>query len=159
MGWADADYANARDNRKSISGYVVQVYENPVCWLSKRQSVVAQSTTEAEYISMNVCAKQMRWLSYVLRDLGQQIEKPTLFNDNSGAVIISKQASLNTNTKHIEVRYQYLRDCVLKNLLNIIQVSTTQMIADVLTKPLGVQKLNEVYSQLHLDDPGGVLEN
>ncbi|MBW0534729.1 hypothetical protein O181_074444 [Austropuccinia psidii MF-1] len=58
MGWVDADYANAREDRKSISGYVVPVYENPVCWLSKRKSVVAQSTTEAEYISMNVCAKQ-----------------------------------------------------------------------------------------------------
>ncbi|MBW0569331.1 hypothetical protein O181_109046 [Austropuccinia psidii MF-1] len=108
MGWEDTDYENAKEDCKSISGYVIQVYENPVCWLSKRQSVVAQSTTEAEYISMNVCAKQMQWLSLILQDLGQDIEKPTLLNDNSGTVIISKQASLNTNTKHIEVRYQSL---------------------------------------------------
>ncbi|MBW0477167.1 hypothetical protein O181_016882 [Austropuccinia psidii MF-1] len=159
MRWEDADYAKDRDNCKYISGYVVQVYENPVCWLSERQSVVGQSTTEAEFISINICAKQMQWLSFVLRDLGQMIEKPTLFNYNSGAVIILKQASLNTNTKHIEVRYQHLRDCVLKNLLNIIQVLKTQMISDVLTKPLGVQKLNEAYSQIHLEDPGRVLEN
>ncbi|MBW0535557.1 hypothetical protein O181_075272 [Austropuccinia psidii MF-1] len=158
-GWADADYANAKEDRKSVSGYVIQVYENPVCWLSKKQSVVAQSTTEAEYISMNLCAKQIRWLTFVIKDLGQQIEKPTLFNDNSGAVIISKQASLNTNTKHIEVRYQYLRDCVLKKLLNVIQTSTTQMIADILTKLLGVQKINEALLQLHLEDHGGVSEN
>ncbi|MBW0579506.1 hypothetical protein O181_119221 [Austropuccinia psidii MF-1] len=59
MRWADVDYSNARDDRKSISVYVVQVYENPACWLSKRQSVVAQSTTEAESISMNICAEQM----------------------------------------------------------------------------------------------------
>ncbi|MBW0539341.1 hypothetical protein O181_079056 [Austropuccinia psidii MF-1] len=101
VGWEEADYEHAKEDCKSISGYLIQVYENPVCWLSKRQSAVAQSTTEAEYISMSVCAKQMRWLSFVLQDIGQAIEKPTLFNDNSGTVIISKKASLNTNTKHI----------------------------------------------------------
>ncbi|MBW0538155.1 hypothetical protein O181_077870, partial [Austropuccinia psidii MF-1] len=155
-GWADADYANMKDDRKSISGFIVLAFGNPVCWLSKKQSVVAQSTTEAEYISMNICTKQLRWLSYVFSDLGIQGVQPTLYNDNSGAVIISKQASLNANTKHIEVRYQYIRDCVMKKLVKVVQVSTKDMLADVLTKPLGVIKLQDVLEQLHLKDFGGV---
>ncbi|MBW0593640.1 hypothetical protein O181_133355 [Austropuccinia psidii MF-1] len=157
-GWADADYANDKEDRKSITGYVILAFSNPICWLSKKQLVVAQSTTEAEYVAMNICAKQLRWLTFVFNDLGHASLQPILFNDNSGAVTISKQASLNANTKHIEVRYQYVRDCVMKNLIKVVQVSTNDMIADVLTKPLGVVKLQEVYKQLHLEDPGGVLK-
>ncbi|MBW0531393.1 hypothetical protein O181_071108 [Austropuccinia psidii MF-1] len=107
-GWADADYANDKEDRKSVSGYVILGFSNPICWLIKKQSVVAQSTTEAEYIAMNVCSKQLRWLTLVLNDLGHSPLQPVLINDNSGAVPISKQASLNANTKHIEVRYQYV---------------------------------------------------
>ncbi|MBW0475796.1 hypothetical protein O181_015511 [Austropuccinia psidii MF-1] len=135
-GWADADYGNARDNRKSISGNLVLFFNNSISWLSKKQSLVAQSTTEAGYISINICAKQLQWLTFVLKDLGQNITKPTLFNDNSGAVIIYKKETLNANTKHIEICFQYLRDCVTKKLLAIVQVSSNQMIADILTKPL-----------------------
>ncbi|MBW0520579.1 hypothetical protein O181_060294 [Austropuccinia psidii MF-1] len=117
-GWADADYANNKEDRKLITGYVILVFCNPV-WNASSQ--------------------------------------PVLFNDNSGAVTISKQASLNAKTKHIEVRYQYVCDCVMRNLIKVVQVSTNDMIADVLTKPLGVLKLQEVYKPLHLEDPGGVL--
>ncbi|MBW0534081.1 hypothetical protein O181_073796 [Austropuccinia psidii MF-1] len=158
-GWADADYANDKEDRKSITGYVILAFGNPICWLSKKQLIVAQSTTEAEYVAMNICSKQLRWLTFVLNDLGHYSSQPVLFNDNSGAVTISKQASLNANTKHIEVRYQYVRDCVLKNLIKVVQVSTNDMIADVLTKPLGVLKLQEAYKQLNLEDPGGVLKD
>ncbi|MBW0470561.1 hypothetical protein O181_010276 [Austropuccinia psidii MF-1] len=117
--WADEDYANDSEDRKSITGYVILAFSNPICHAS---------------------------------------HQPILFNDNSGEVTISKQASLNANTKHIEVRYQYVRDCVMKKLIKVVQVSTNDMIADVLTKPLGVVKLQEVYKQLHLEDSGGVLK-
>ncbi|MBW0481885.1 hypothetical protein O181_021600 [Austropuccinia psidii MF-1] len=76
--WADADYVNVKDDRKSISGFIVLAFGNPVCWLSKKQSVVAQSTTEAEYITMNICTKQLRLLSFVFSDLGIQGVEPTL---------------------------------------------------------------------------------
>ncbi|MBW0546831.1 hypothetical protein O181_086546 [Austropuccinia psidii MF-1] len=158
-GWADADYSNARDNRRSISGNVVLFFKNPISLLSKKQPVVAQSTTEAEYISMNICAKKLQWLTFFLKDLRKNITKPTFFNDTSGAVIFSKQATLNANTKHIEICFQYLRDCVTKKLLNIVQGSSNQMIADILTKPLSTQKLIQELPQFNLFDPGGVSEN
>ncbi|MBW0563788.1 hypothetical protein O181_103503, partial [Austropuccinia psidii MF-1] len=101
-GWADSDYANDRKDRKSISGLIVTVYGNPIFWLSKKQTVVAQSTTEAEFIAMNICSKQLRWLSFLLNDMGISFSKPVLNNDNSGATTISKQAALNDKTKHIE---------------------------------------------------------
>ncbi|MBW0543293.1 hypothetical protein O181_083008 [Austropuccinia psidii MF-1] len=156
-GWADADYANDRTDRKSITGILTSVYGNPISWLSKKQTVVAQSTTEAEFIAMNICAKQLRWMSFLLMEMGIKDTKPTLYNDNSGATTIAKQATLNPNTKHIEIRFQYLRDIVLKRQLTIVQVGTNDMLADVLTKPLGVQKLIIVYPQIHLKEIRGVL--
>ncbi|MBW0473356.1 hypothetical protein O181_013071 [Austropuccinia psidii MF-1] len=159
VGWADADYANDRSDRKSISGNLITYHGNPVSWTSKKQSVVAQSTTEAEFISMNLCVKQLRWMTYLLTDLGQEVTKPTVCNDNSGAVTISNQASLNANTKHIEIRYQYFRDMVVRKLIELRQVGTSDMIADVLTKPMGIKKMQVVFKQLHLKNQGGVLES
>ncbi|MBW0535007.1 hypothetical protein O181_074722 [Austropuccinia psidii MF-1] len=156
-GWADADYANDKIDRKSIPGYVITFLGNPICWWSKKQLVVTQSTTEVEFIVMNVCVKQLLWTSYLLTDIGLDMVKPVLYNDNSGATTISKQASLNANTKHIEVQFQYVRDLVMKRQLNLVQVGSGDMIADVLTKPLGLQKLTEVYQQLHLKGIRGVL--
>ncbi|MBW0531392.1 hypothetical protein O181_071107 [Austropuccinia psidii MF-1] len=156
VGWADADYANDRIDRKSITGNLITFHGNPVSWLSKKQSVVAQSTTEAEFISMNICAKQLRWLTYLLNDFNQEVAKPVICNDNSGAVTISSQASLNANTKHIEIRYQYIRDLVVKKLMSIKQVGTNDMLADALTKPLGAQKVDSMCKQLHLKNQGGV---
>ncbi|MBW0467795.1 hypothetical protein O181_007510 [Austropuccinia psidii MF-1] len=141
-GWADADYANDKSDHKSLSGYAITFFGNPISWWSKKQSVVDQSTTEAGFIAMNVCVKQLRWMSYLLSDMGYDSARPVLFNDNSGATTISKQALLNINTKHIEIRFQYVRDLVLKKQLDIVQVASADMIADVLTKPLGPQKLN-----------------
>ncbi|MBW0501637.1 hypothetical protein O181_041352 [Austropuccinia psidii MF-1] len=159
QGWADADYANSKKDRKSISGTIVTVFGNPVSWMSKKQSIVAQSTTEAEFVSMNVCSKQMRWIANLLSmDIGVKMNQPILYNDNSGAVTISKQANLNPNTKHIEVRYQYLRYLVTKKLLIITQVSTNEMMADILTKPTTINKLKEFKTSIHLTEQEGVLK-
>ncbi|MBW0578631.1 hypothetical protein O181_118346 [Austropuccinia psidii MF-1] len=120
-------------------------------------SVVAQSTTEAEFISMNLCVKQLRCMTYLLTDLGKEDTKPAVCNDNLGAVTISNQASLNANTKHIKIRYQYVRDMVVKKLIELRQVGTSDMIADVLTKPMGIKQMQVVFKQLHLKNQGGVL--
>ncbi|MBW0480303.1 hypothetical protein O181_020018 [Austropuccinia psidii MF-1] len=122
-GWVDADYANDRTDRKSITGILTSVYGNPISWLK----------------------------------MGIEDSKPALYNDNYGATTIAKQATLNPNTKHIEIRFQYLRDIVLKRQLTIVQVGTDDILADVLTKPLGVQKLTTVYPQIHLKEIRGVL--
>ncbi|MBW0485289.1 hypothetical protein O181_025004 [Austropuccinia psidii MF-1] len=108
--------------------------------IGKKQSFVAQLTTEAEFISMNICTKQLRWMTYLLQELNQKLTPPIIYNDNSRAVIISSKASLNPNTKHIEIQYQYVRDLVVKKCLTIRQVGTNSMTADALTKPLGIQK-------------------
>jgi hypothetical protein len=88
-GWADADYATSLVSKKSMSGYVITMYGNPVCWSTKKQPVVAQSTTKAKFVAINRCAKQLRWLTNLVLNLHIKIKAPIMKNDNSGAVIIS----------------------------------------------------------------------
>jgi len=149
-GFADADYAMSTSDKKSTTGFAIQFQGNLICWKSKKQSVVAQSTTEAEFIAINVCAKQIRWLKNLLIDMKIPVGVPTIRNDNSGAVIISQELRLSENSKHIEIRYQYLRDIVAKHQLRLADISTQEMIADIMTKPLGMIKVAAAQKQLTL---------
>ncbi|MBW0476879.1 hypothetical protein O181_016594 [Austropuccinia psidii MF-1] len=106
---------------------------------------------------MNFCAKQLCWMTCLLAELGQEATEPTVCNDNSGAITISNQGSLNPNTKHIEIRHQYVRDMVVKKLIKLKQVGTADMISDVLTKPMGIKKTQDMFRQLNLKNQGGVL--
>ncbi|MBW0469870.1 hypothetical protein O181_009585 [Austropuccinia psidii MF-1] len=108
MGWADADYTTSLVTKKSHSWYVSMFLGNPISWTTKKQPVVVQSTTEAEFILMNKCSKEMQWLSHLLTTLDIKLTVPMLKNDNMGAITISKETQLNPNSKHIAVRYQYL---------------------------------------------------
>ncbi|MBW0520809.1 hypothetical protein O181_060524 [Austropuccinia psidii MF-1] len=159
-GWADSDYANCSVNRKLISGNIVTVFRNPISWMSKRQTVISQSTTEAEFVSMNICSKQLRWVSMLMvMDMNIGMKKLVIYNNNSGSITISKQATLNQQTKHIEVRYQYLRQLITGNVLEVCQVSTNNMLADVLTKPMTIAKLSELLPRMHLTNQEGVLKS
>jgi hypothetical protein len=151
-GWTNADYAGSLVLKKSTSGYVITLFSNPVSWTTKKQSVVAQLTTEAEFIAINKCAKQLRWMSNLIMSLSIKIDVPIIFNDNSGAVIISKEPKLNPNMQHIEIRFQYIRQLMIGKVMKIKQVSTVDMIADVLTKSLGKIKLADACKHLHLVD-------
>jgi hypothetical protein len=102
-GWADADYGTSLVSKKSMSGYVICFHNNPISWKTKKQPVVAQSTTKAEFIAINKCAKQLRWMSNLITSLEIKIEIPIIYNNNAGAVIITKDVQLNPNTKHIKI--------------------------------------------------------
>ncbi|MBW0490501.1 hypothetical protein O181_030216 [Austropuccinia psidii MF-1] len=143
IGWADADYANSTITRKSTSGYVITLFGNPVSWSTKKKSIVVQSTTEAEFVVVNKCVKQVQWMSNLLTSIGIDIHTPVLLNDNAGAVFIAQEAKLNSNTKQIEIIFQYVRDLIKNKLMKIAHISTQLMIADIITKPLATTKLTK----------------
>lgn len=153
-GWADADYGQSVTTQKSTLGYVITLYGNPITWTTKKQSIVAQSTTEAEFVAINLCAKQVRWLSTLIIGMGILISKPKIKNDNQGANFISKEAQLNPSSQHIEIRFQYVQDLVSKSLLSVEHTPTDDMIADILTKPLGYVKVIQARLLLHLTATG-----
>ncbi|MBW0498745.1 hypothetical protein O181_038460 [Austropuccinia psidii MF-1] len=141
IGWADADYANPTITRKSTSGYVITLFGNPISLSTKKKSIVAQSTTEAEFVVVNKFSKQVQWMSNLLSSIGIDIPTPVLLNDNAGVVFIAQEAKLNSNSKHIKIIFQYLGDLIKKKLMRIAHISTQSMIADILTKPLATTKL------------------
>lgn len=119
-GYADADYANDVDTRRSTTGYTITIGGSTVCWRSRRQRSVALSTTEAEYMSMGDCAKHIIWFRRLLYILTMKHIPVTaihmlptaVFNDNNGAVFLSKEASVNARLKHIDIRHHFIRDLV-----------------------------------------------
>lgn len=141
-GYADADYANDVDTRRSTTGYTITVGGSTVCWRSRRQRSVALSTTEAEYMAMGDCAKHLLWfrrLMYILTmetvpTTPVRMLASTVFNDNNGAIFLSKEAAINSRSKHIDIRHHFPRDLVKEGVISPAMIDTTSMPADYLTK-------------------------
>jgi len=138
LGYADADYQNCPDTRKSITGYVFHLGGSPIDWRSHRQSVVAQSTTEAEYVAINEAGRQATWLRRLLTDLGIRADPPVLIQtDNANAISYTKDGDINApQARHIETRWHWIRDQVQQQKLAIRYIQTNQNPADGFTKPL-----------------------
>jgi hypothetical protein len=140
-GYSDADWAGDLVERRSTSGYTFQFCGGTISWSSKRQSVVARSSTEAEYIAMSQAAAEAVWLRRFLRDLGFAQSSPTtIYADNLSAMALSRNPLFHNRTKHIDVQYHYIRECVLNTIIEPVHVSSEEMVADVLTKGLARPK-------------------
>jgi hypothetical protein len=136
LSFSDADFAGCRVDRKSTSGTCQFLGSSLVSWSSRRQSSVAQSTIEAEYVSATSCCPQLLWLTYTLSDFGEECSHVPLMCDSTTAISVAKNPVLHSRTKHIEVRYHFLRDNVEKGNIDLIHVPTEKQLADILTKPL-----------------------
>lgn len=166
-GYADADYAGDVDTRRSTTGFVYFVRGSLVSWKSRRQHSVTLSTTKAEYLAIGDCAKHGLWLCPLLEHICRQppinvpIKLP-LSNDNQGAVFLCNEASVNNRSKHIDIRHHFIRELTRAGKITVSHVSTTDMPADALTKPVGPIILIKSYEQLGLSDEvceqGGLLE-
>ena len=117
--------------------------------MSQKQRVVALSSCEAEYIASANAACQGIWLSRLLGELlGIQVPKVRLLVDNKSAIALSKNIVHHDRSKHIDTRYHFIRDCVDRGEVDINHVSTTEQLADILTKALGRVKFVELRQQL-----------
>jgi hypothetical protein len=137
--YTDSDYAGDRHTYRSTSGYVSFLAGGPISWQSKRQSVVAQSSTEAEYIAMSELVKEGAWLRYLLVGLqykGQDLDPMTLYSDNQGALSLAENPTFHRGSKHIAVRYHLIRQEVEEGKLQLAYIPTNCMPADGLTKAL-----------------------
>ena len=134
-GYSDADYAGDHDNRRSTSGYVYILNGGAISWSSRRQPVVALSTMEAEYIAASDSAREAVWLRLLLKGLDtKQKEATKLVCDNESAILLARNPESHKGSKHIEVRFHYIREQVQKKKIDIIYVDTKNQLADVLTK-------------------------
>lgn len=136
-GYADSDWAGSVDDMKSTSGYVFTIGSGVICWNARKQEVVAQSTAEAEYISLAAAANQAIWLKKLLTDLCQEQSSPTdLFCDNKSAIAIAENPVQHGRTKHINVKYHSIREAEKNCLIKVHYCSTDVQLADIMTKAL-----------------------
>jgi transposase InsO family protein len=139
IGHSDSDYAADRDDSKSTSAYVYTLFGGPISWKSQKQSVVATSTTEAEYIGLSNASREALYLTQLLHDfrLDPTLYDPTLlYGDNQASIALSKNPKFHERAKHIRVHYHLIRDLVETNKIDLRYKSTSEMIADSLTKAL-----------------------
>jgi hypothetical protein len=140
QGWTDSDYAGDVEDRKSTSGYVYSYGSSAISWSSKKQPIVTQSTTEAEFVAAASCACQGLWLRRILFHLGEdQGKRNVIFCDNSSSIKLSKNPIMHGRCKHIDVRYFFLRDLVKDEVFELKHCRTEDQIADVMTKPLKLE--------------------
>ena len=135
--YCDSDFAGCIDTRRSTSGYVFQLNGGPVSWYSKLQATVALSTTEAEYMALSACACDAVFLRGLLQYMDcEQTEPTVMFEDNIGCLCLTKDEVLHARTKHIDIRYHYLRELVKAKVCVATYCRTDEMLADILTKLL-----------------------
>lgn len=136
IGYSDADYAGDRMTRKSTSGYVFTIGSGAISWCSERQKSVALSTTESEYIAASGAVKELMWLKRMLSEL-TKTEMTVQFNmDNQSAIRLIKNPEFHKRTKHIDVRYHFIREKYEDKEFELHFVPSDEQLADIFTKGL-----------------------
>jgi hypothetical protein len=150
--FSDASFASDPDSRRSVSGYVSYVGGGPVSWKSKVQSTVALSTCESEYIALCAAAQEAVHLKSLFSELVPVVNgggtTVVVFEDNKATIDISKNPCLHEKQKHVDVKYHYVRECVLESRIRIQYLRTDLMLADVLTKAVRISTWMQLISPL-----------
>jgi len=137
-GYSDADWGSRHDH-KSVGGYLFLLNGGAISWASKKQSSIALSTTEAEYMGMTQAAKEIVWLRVLLDEIGafKHIHQMSILNgDNQGAIALARNPEYHARTKHIDIQYHFIRDLVTSEKIQLQFCPSTDMIADIMTKAL-----------------------
>jgi hypothetical protein len=143
LGFCDADYAGDVDTRRSTTGYVFTLYGGAISWQSKRQPTVAVSTSEAEYMAAAAAVKEALWLGKLMCDLGMPQSAMRILGDNQAALKLLRNPITSLRSKHIDIVHHFARERVLRGEILFGYISTSEQMADVLTKPLSTAKHNK----------------
>jgi histone deacetylase 1/2 len=147
-GWIDASYGIHSD-RKSHSGVVISLGRGPIFVKSSKQKIIAKSSTEAELIAISDGASQVIWCKDFINYLGYNVKTATIYQDNTSTISLVKKGSASSDrTRHIDVRYFWIKERVLAKEIEIKHVSTIHMLADILTKPLQGNQFKQARNDL-----------
>ncbi|KAJ0169668.1 hypothetical protein K1T71_014853 [Dendrolimus kikuchii] len=151
IGYSDADWAADSTDRKSTSGCAVFYSGNLVHWITKKQTAVALSTAEAEYVAAAQSVTELIYLKGILCDLTSQNDLPTLLLiDNQSSIKLIENFENGKRSKHIDIKFHYIKDMVHKRLVSVKYVPTGENVSDLFTKALPKIKHNYLINKLHL---------
>jgi len=137
IGYCDSGWGGSVDDYRSTFGCPFHIGSGAILWASKKQSVVAFSTAEAEYISLTLASCQALWIRWIWSKLKhEQVEGTTLFCDNNLAISLTKNPIFHEKNKHIRIKYHFIRDLVKDGELNVMHCKTQEQIVDTFTKTL-----------------------
>ena len=149
VGFSDSDFAGDCHDRKSTSGYIFFFSGMAVSWSSQKQSIVALSSCEANYIAATSATCQAIWMYRLISELTSNgVSTARLMVDNQSAITLSKNTGHHNRSKHIDTRYHFIRECVEEKKIEISFVRTEDQLADMFTKALGRQKFQEMRDRI-----------
>ena len=141
------------DKRRSLTRYVFLYGPNLISWKETLQSIVALSTTEAEYIALAKAVKKGLWLKGLMMDFGVKQSIIKIFCDNQSVIHLSKNPLYHSRTKHIDIKYHFIREKIEADELQVLKVHISENTADMLTKPVTILKLQKCLELIGFDLP------
>jgi Reverse transcriptase (RNA-dependent DNA polymerase) len=147
--YADADWANSKGDRRSITGWVSKVNGDPISWASKKQRTVALSTCEAELYAESAAIQEVLWLRGLLKELGLQSQVGSIVHgDNQSTIAVTKNGIKGERTKHVDVKYHFVTETVERGDVRLKWIPTADQQADIFTKALAQPAFEQLRSQL-----------
>ncbi|GJW16135.1 ribonuclease H-like domain-containing protein [Tanacetum coccineum] len=138
--YSDSDYAGANLDRKSTTGGCQFLGRRLISWQCKKQTIVATSTIEAEYVAAANCCGQVLWIQNQMLDYGFNFINTKIYIDNKSTICIVKNLVFHSKTKHIEIRHHFIKDAYEKKLIQVLKIHTDDNVADLLTKSFDVSR-------------------
>jgi hypothetical protein len=149
--YSDADWAGDPSDRRSTTGFCIYLGDSLISWRSKKQTLAARSSTEAEYRALTDTTFEILWLHWLLADLETSQSSPTdLYCDNRSAIQIAHNDVFHKRTKHIEIDCHFIRQHLLRGELHLISIGTLDQPADLFTKPHSPGRFRTLVSKLKL---------
>ncbi|GJS43923.1 putative ribonuclease H-like domain-containing protein [Tanacetum coccineum] len=148
----DSDYAGDNHDRRSTSGGCQYLGRRLVSWQCKKQTIVAISSTEAEYVAAASCCGVL-WMQNQLFDYGFNFMNTDIHIDNESTICIVKNPVFHSKTKHIQIRHHFIRDCYDQRLINVVKVHTDDNVADLLTKGFDLARFNSLVVNIGMMNP------
>lgn len=139
--FVDADWAGDHRDRKSNSGFLITFGGGAISWAARKQTCVALSSTEAEFIAAAEVGQELLWIRKLMADVGEPASKILLYEDNQSAIRQLESERLERRSKHVDTKFQFTKDLVQQGVLTVIYCPSEHMVADMLTKPLNKIKL------------------
>ncbi|GKD13431.1 hypothetical protein Tco_1197838 [Tanacetum coccineum] len=144
IAYYDSDYDGASIDRKSTTGGCQFLGCKLILRQCKKQIIMANSTTEAEYIASSNCCGRVLWLQNQLLDYGYNFMKTKIYVDNESAICVVKNPIYHSKTKHIEIRHHFIRDSYEKKLIEMVKIHTDYNVADLITKAFDVTSVKHI---------------